>query len=98
MKKLKEITLNDFQLNVLLSEEEKNGYYYLLNNGVFCAGCGGVCKKGVVNTTVILDSLNDILVRGNCAICGHKVARIMEFGEDKSFFEKAVKFRKSVQK
>ena len=96
MKKLKEITLNDFQLNVLLNEVEKNGYNFLLNNGVYCSGCGDICKKGVVKTAVKLDSLNDIVVRGNCAICGHEVARVIEFGEDKSFFEKAMKFRKSI--
>jgi len=97
MKKLKEITLNDFQLNVLLNEEEKNDYNYLLNKGVYCTGCGDVCKEGVVKTAVTLNSLNDIVVRGNCVICGHEVARVIEFGENKSFFEKAMKFRKSIQ-
>jgi len=98
MKKLKEISLNDFQLNVLLNDEEKNDYNFLLNNGVYCSGCGDICKEGVEKTAVTLDALNDIVIRGNCAACGHKVARVMEFGEDKSFFEKAIKFRKSIQK
>jgi hypothetical protein len=97
MKRLKEIKLNDFQVNVLLSDEEKSGYQYLLDNGVYCTQCQGICKKGIVKTAVKLNSLNDIMVEGNCRECGHKVARVMEFGEDRSFFEKAVNFRESLQ-
>lgn len=96
MKRLKEIKLNDFQLNVLLGDEEKNGYNMLLNN-VFCSGCGDICREGIVKTDVTLDSRNDIVARGNCKVCGHAVARVMEFGQDKSFFEKAMNFRKSIQ-
>lgn len=97
MKRLKEIKLNDFQLNVLLSDEEKSGYQYLLDNGVYCTQCKGVCKKGIKKTAVKLSSLNDIVVEGNCNVCGHKVARVMEFGENRAFFEKAMNFRKSLQ-
>jgi hypothetical protein len=97
MKRQKEIKLNEFQLNALLSEEEKNGYRYLLDNGVYCNGCQGICKKGVEIKSVKLDGLNDIVVEGTCRVCGHRVARVMEFGEDPEFFEKAVNFRKSLQ-
>jgi len=97
MKRLKEIKLNEFQLNALLSDEEKNGYRYLLANGVYCSGCQGICKKGVEIKSVKLDWLNDIVVEGNCKVCGHRVARVMEFGEDPEFFENAMNFRKSLQ-
>lgn len=97
MKRLKEIPLNTFQLNVLLDEQNKEDFRYLLENGVFCTICSGVCIKGVVNYTTKLDGLNDLVVEGECGVCGGRVARVMEFGENKSFFEKAMDFRKSVQ-
>lgn len=97
MKHQKEIKLNDFQLNVLLSDEEKNGYRYLLENGVYCNGCQTICKEGIEIKSVKLDRLNDIVVEGTCNDCGHRVARVMEFGENPEFFEKAMNFRKSVQ-
>jgi hypothetical protein len=43
-----------------------------------------------------LTSLNDIYVRGTCKVCGGKVARTMEFGEDKVFYEKASDFRRAI--
>jgi hypothetical protein len=96
MKRLKEIILNDSELDMLLSEEEKSGYNLLLNN-IFCFGCGDLCNKGIVTSAVKLDSRNDIVVEGNCNVCGHRVARVMEFGENESFFDKAMHFRKSLQ-
>ena len=97
MKRLKEIPLNTFQLNVLLYKQNKEDFRFLLEKGVFWSKCSGVCKKGVVNYTEKLDGLNVLVVEGECGVCGRRVARIMEFGENKSFFEKALDFRKSVQ-
>ena len=97
MKKLKELKLNLFQLNALLSEQEKEGFEFLLNEGVYCNRCNDVCRDGVINYSVKLNWLNDIVVDGECAKCGHKVCRVMEFGEDKTFFAKAVEFRESIQ-
>lgn len=97
MKKLKEIKISRFQLNVLLNKEEKEGFGYLLKHGVYCTTCGGICSEGVLNYTVSLNWLNDIVIEGECAVCGQRVTRIMEFGEDKSFFEKAMDFRESLQ-
>ena len=97
MKKLNEIKLNTFQLNVLLNEQEKEGFEMLLNEGVYCTRCNDVCKDGVVHYSIKLNALNDVVVDGECATCGHKVCRVMEFGEDRAFFEKALEFRKSIQ-
>ncbi|NQU52710.1 MAG: hypothetical protein HQ522_09250 [Bacteroidetes bacterium] len=97
MKKLKEINLNTFQLNVLLNEQEKEAFEMLLNEGVYCMQCNDVCKDGVVDYSIKLNSLNDVVVDGDCGTCGNKVGRVMEFGEDPTFFAKAVEFRKSIQ-
>jgi len=93
---MKKIKLNSFQLNVLLDENEKERFQFLLNKGVYCIHCKSVCKKGVVDYECQLDSTNDIVVNAKCAECGHPVSRTMEFGEDKTFFKKANKFRQSI--
>jgi len=97
MTKLTDIKINRFQLNVLLNDEHKKVFNVILQQGVFCSTCGGNCSKGVEVREIFLNSLNDIMIRGNCNACNGKVTRIMEFGEDKEFFEKANKFRKSIK-
>ena len=96
MKKLKEIKISRFHLDVLLNNEEKEGFGYLLKHGVHCYRCNSICT-GVLNYTISLNWLNDIVVKGKCAACGRKVARIMEFGEKRDFFEKAMDFREALQ-
>ena len=97
MKKLKEIKLSRLQLDVLLNKEEKEDFGYLLKHGVYCTRCNEICVNGVLNYTVRLNWLNDIVIEGECAVCGQKVTRIMEFGENKSFFDKAMDYRESLQ-
>ena len=96
MKKLTDIKINGFQLNVLLNDEQKEGFEYLQNQGVFCSTCKGICSKGVEIKEIYLNSLNDIMIRANCKVCNGQVTRIMEFGEDEEFFKKANDFRKSI--
>ena len=93
---MKMIKLNSFQLNILLDENEKKGFQLLLNKGFYCTQCKTICKKGVVEYDCHLDSTNDIIVNGKCAECGHPVNQVIEFGENKTFFEKANKFRRSI--
>ena len=97
MNRPKEIQINQFQLNILLNDEKKQGYKYLLKNGVFCSTCKGICTEGVNVIEIHLNSLNDIIIHGTCKVCNGKVTRIMEFGEDKEFFAKANDFRKSIK-
>ncbi|TAJ13575.1 hypothetical protein DMA11_08425 [Marinilabiliaceae bacterium JC017] len=92
-----EIKLNTFQINILLSPQEKDDFQFLLEKGVYCSTCKDICSE-VTDYTVKLTKLNDLLVKGKCATCGNKVARVMEFGEDQAFFKKANKFRESVAK
>ncbi len=47
MNKQTEIKINRLQLNVLLNNEQKDGFDYLLNQGVFCSTCEGTCEKGI---------------------------------------------------
>lgn len=91
-----EIPINRFQLAILLNEKEKQDFQFLINEGVICVHCDGIAKNGIVVTETYLTPLNDIMVRGTCNVCGGKVTRIMEFGEDKAFYKKANDFRKAI--
>lgn len=96
MKRPKEIRINRFQLNALLSGEQKESFDYIVNQNVYCRNCSGACKQGIVIKEIILDSLNDIRIEGSCKDCQGKVTRILEFGEDKEFYQKAMNFRNSI--
>lgn len=92
------IKINRFQLNVLLNNEQKKDFDYLLDHGVFCNTCDKICPEGVEIDEIFLNSSNDIMIKGKCKACGGNVTRIMEFGEDKVFFNNANNFRKSLDK
>lgn len=95
MKKRKTIRINDFQLHILLNEEEQKDYLIMLDNS-FCASC--MEERPLSNVQeIFLNDLNDIMVDGTCPVCGGKMSRYMEFGEDKTFSEKADLFRKKIQ-
>ena len=96
MGKLKELSLNSVQLSNLLSEEEKDTYEFLLQQGVYCTSCRSICKEGVEVTSVTLNWLNDVVVNGRCKVCEQKISCVMEFGENQNFFIKAMEFRSSV--
>lgn len=97
MKKLPELKINQFQLAVLLDEEEKYFYHLVIDNNVYCSRCRGAAKNGVEVKEMFLTDLNDIRVRGSCQKCGGEVARIFEFGEKKEFQQKATRFRESIK-
>ena len=47
MRSLPEITINAFQLAVLLDEAEKQFYNFVMENLVFCAQCRDIANEGV---------------------------------------------------
>lgn len=96
MKRPPQIPLNQFQLAVLLNDDEKHFYDKVLAENVYCRSCAGNVAKGVVVTEILLNDLNDIHVRGTCKVCKGTVARIFEFGEQKEFYNRAMKFRKAI--
>ena len=96
MKRPIEIQINQVQLATLLDEKHKQDYKFLLEQGVICVHCDGIAKKGIVVEAIYLTHLNDIRVSGTCKVCNGKVGRIMEFGEDKTFYERANDFRKAL--
>ncbi len=95
MKERKTIKINDFQLHLLLNEEEQKGFRILQNNS-FCAACKEERPLSNIQE-IMLNDLNDIIVEGTCPVCGGKMSRYMEFGENQDFFERADLFRKQIQ-
>ena len=94
--KLDEIKLNPFQLNVLLNEEDKEEYKYIVEEEIFCMKCEDHCTEGVEIKEHFLNSMNDLLLKGNCKKCGTPFNHFIDFGEDPDFFKRAVAFRKSI--
>jgi len=88
-----DIEISGSQLNQLLSQHEKHAFKYLVENGIYCNKCSDYCKLDISNHKVYLDRYNDIKVMGECKCCGSEVSKIIEFGENESFFRKAVQFR-----
>lgn len=96
MDSLKEIYLNQFQLNILLNEEEKEAYRYIVQEGTYCVHCKDVCIEGVEVRENILNDMNDILIKGVCKKCGGHVSRFIEYGEFEDFVKRANLFRKAI--
>lgn len=94
--KLKEISLNRFQLNILLNEEEKEAYQYIVQEGTYCVHCKEICSQGVDVKENYLNEMNDVLIKGKCKKCLGSVSRFIEYGEFEDFFERANNFRKSI--
>ncbi len=92
---MKDIKINDFQLNILLNKDNKADYDLMLNN-VYCPTCKTMCEEGIKIEENYLTSINDIMVKGTCNKCKGTVVRIIEFGEDKDFNKRAKEFRKAV--
>jgi hypothetical protein len=94
MQNLKEQRISSFQLKVLLNEQEKESFELLLHEGVYCTHCNAICKDGVDHYSTRLDVSNNLVINGECATCGNRVCKVMEFGEEPVFFAKALEFRK----
>jgi hypothetical protein len=90
-----ELIINQEQLNSLLSEEQRENFDYILKHNVFCGKCGGIAKLGIKVNQIILDSINDLRVEGICKKCNSNVARILEFGDNKDFIQKALNLKKN---
>lgn len=96
MNRPSEISINQFQLAILLNDEEKAVYKDILTKGVVCVHCGGLATHGIHVENIYLTQLNDIKIGGKCNVCNGKVARIIEFAENIEFYDKVMKFRKSI--
>lgn len=97
MKRPPEIRINQFQLAVLLNDDQKAFLDVVKAGNVFCAHCSDICENGITIKEIFLTDLNDIHVTGTCNTCNGEVARLIEFGEDQEFYNRAMDFRKSIR-
>ncbi len=91
-----DIEINKYQLNELLSAREKISFKYLIKNSIYCPTCKKDCKISILGLKVYLDRFNDIKIVAKCQDCGTEVSHIIAFGENESFFRKAVQFRNTI--
>lgn len=96
MKNNKDILINEFQLDSLLTKEQRYFHRIIIDSNVYCSNCMKMCETGIEVKEIILDSQNDIVVNGICNVCGGHVTRIIELGENKAFYKKANEFRKTI--
>ena len=97
MERPEEIRINQLQLDKLLDEKQKYFFDKILLENVFCKNCKGTCTQGIKISEMFISTLNDIVVKGICNICGGKVARVMEFGEDPAFYARVTEYRKTLK-
>lgn len=97
MRSAPEITINSFQLAVLLDDAEKHFYNFVIENLVYCAHCREIASEGVEVKEVCLTRMNDIWVKVRCRKCHNDVVRLFTFGSNEKFYEKANKLRESIK-
>jgi len=71
------IELNEWEFRQVMAELWDIRLRYLDN--VFCS-CSGK-PVSIVNFKIYLNNLNDLVLKGSCSNCGHKVGRYIETGE-----------------
>jgi|GEM_PF-946815 len=49
---------------------------------VFCVTCQGIVQ--MVNFKGKLDKRGDVILKGSCAVCGHRVVRVLETSENRN--------------
>ncbi|MFP4543509.1 MAG: hypothetical protein ACLFQU_04675 [Candidatus Kapaibacterium sp.] len=94
MKRLPEYKLTRLQLYSMMNAEQKSFVDYILENNIICAHCKEPGSMGMNADEYLLTDMNDLLVKGTCKKCNGEVGRLMEFGEDQEFYNKAMKLRR----
>jgi hypothetical protein len=87
----KELPLTLQQLKTIYGED----WYLFIKEIIpncFCSTCLGVVS--IVNYKIFVNNLNDIILRGHCAVCGNPVNRYIETGEDEEYVIKIKKILK----
>lgn len=68
-----------------IAKEEFEQIVNLAKHNSFCSNCHGKNKVEMINYTLELNRLNDVLFRGICKHCKGKMARCVEIGEQPKF-------------
>ena len=63
-------------------------------NHVYCVNCNSSYNSTIVNYSIFLNDLDDVLLEGFCKKCNHPVNRYVETGEVAKYQKKIAKVKK----
>jgi len=66
-------------------------------SSIYCTNCDKGYTGSTIGYKIILNNLNDVVIRGVCSKCRHKVGRYIEFGEDPIISKRADSFRDTLE-
>ncbi len=89
MKKETPLTLP--QLKIILGKDWDFFAEKIIPN-CFCHKCEG--EVTIVDFKIVINDLNDVILRGHCAVCGNTVNRYCETGEDEECVKRVRKVLK----
>ena len=89
----KNVRITEEQLQIILDKNYENFAEKILTN-CLCNKC--MCVVKIVDYKIFLNDLYDVILKGNCAICGARVSRYIETGEDKIAVKKIKKTLKNI--
>lgn len=87
MKKEIEIPISEDDLKFIV-EDEYDEILDLAKNNSFCSNCYGKNEVEMIECTLILNDLNDLIFQGKCKSCKGRIARYVEIGEQAKFLMK----------
>ncbi|MCP3929544.1 MAG: hypothetical protein GY705_10625 [Bacteroidetes bacterium] len=89
------ITSEDLKFIV---EEEYDEIVNLAKTNSFCRNCRGNAKVEMINYSLTLNDLNDVIFQGECKSCGGNIARYIEIGEQNKYRERTETIKKKAKK
>lgn len=91
----KETRITKTQLQIILDKDYKHFAEKILPN-CLCNKC--MCVVKIIDYKIFLNDLYDMILKGNCALCGTRVNRYIEIGEDKIAVKKIKKILKDISR
>ncbi len=84
MRKETTISINEEDLKFIVQEEFEQ-IVDLAKHNSYCRNCFQKNKVEMINYSLALNDLNDVIFQGTCKTCGSNIARYVEIGEQPKF-------------
>lgn len=79
---------------ISILDEDFDAFEKNIINHVYCASCDSSYNSTIVNYSIFLNDLDDVLLEGFCEKCNHPVNRYVETGEVAKYQKKIAKVKK----